>query len=362
MTWFRKYLLPGFVFQSVVIGGGYGTGRELIEFFMTTGPSAGYLGMVVAMLVWGLVMALTYEIARSSKSYDYKSFISQLLGKGWVLYEVLLVLIAILVVSVMASAAGELSHQTLGLNPLIGSIIMMISVGLIVFFGTKLVERVFSVWSIALYIVYITLIILTWSFFDDQIRAAGSLSSDGDSWLVGGIRYAGYNIAILPALLYSAKYLETRNEAILSGFLGGFIGILPAILAYTAMLSQYPEIISESIPTNYLLTKLDAPLFNGIFQVILFGTFIETGIGYVHGFNERIAGLYESRDSEMPAYMRVVVAISILLIAVFLANALGLIGLIADGYGLITWGFIAVYVVPVIIVGLVRILRSGRKS
>ena len=36
---FKKYLLPGFVFQSIVIGGGYGTGRELVEFFMTTGRS-----------------------------------------------------------------------------------------------------------------------------------------------------------------------------------------------------------------------------------------------------------------------------------------------------------------------------------
>lgn len=31
---FRKYLLPGLVFQSLTIGGGYGTGRELVEFFL----------------------------------------------------------------------------------------------------------------------------------------------------------------------------------------------------------------------------------------------------------------------------------------------------------------------------------------
>ena len=31
-NWFQRYLLPGFVFQSVIIAGGYGTGRELVEF------------------------------------------------------------------------------------------------------------------------------------------------------------------------------------------------------------------------------------------------------------------------------------------------------------------------------------------
>ena len=29
----KIYLLPGAVLQSVMIGGGYGTGRELVEFF-----------------------------------------------------------------------------------------------------------------------------------------------------------------------------------------------------------------------------------------------------------------------------------------------------------------------------------------
>ena len=34
---FKKYFVPGIVFQSVVIAGGYGTGRELVEFFMKFG-------------------------------------------------------------------------------------------------------------------------------------------------------------------------------------------------------------------------------------------------------------------------------------------------------------------------------------
>ena len=44
---FERYLLPGFVFQSIIIAGGYGTGRELVEFFLQYGPLAGLLGMIV---------------------------------------------------------------------------------------------------------------------------------------------------------------------------------------------------------------------------------------------------------------------------------------------------------------------------
>ena len=49
---FQKYLLPGFIFQSLIIGGGYGTGRELVEFFLTAGPIAGLVNMAVATIIW----------------------------------------------------------------------------------------------------------------------------------------------------------------------------------------------------------------------------------------------------------------------------------------------------------------------
>ncbi len=44
---FRVYIIPGAVFQSVVVAGGYGTGRELVEYFTQYGPTGGILGMAV---------------------------------------------------------------------------------------------------------------------------------------------------------------------------------------------------------------------------------------------------------------------------------------------------------------------------
>ena len=39
----RVYVVPGAVFQSVMIGGGYGTGREIVEFFTSFGLLGGLL-------------------------------------------------------------------------------------------------------------------------------------------------------------------------------------------------------------------------------------------------------------------------------------------------------------------------------
>ncbi len=59
--WFKRILLPGLVFQSVVIAGGYGTGREIAEFFLTHGPLGGLLAMLlVSTVIWSVVNAASF--------------------------------------------------------------------------------------------------------------------------------------------------------------------------------------------------------------------------------------------------------------------------------------------------------------
>ena len=103
-TWFQKYLLPGFVFQSVVIGGGYGTGRELAEFFLTNGPIGGLLSMVlVSTVIWSAVCAVTFEFARVFRAGDYRTLFTHLLGRGWILFEICYLLLLIIILAAMAS-------------------------------------------------------------------------------------------------------------------------------------------------------------------------------------------------------------------------------------------------------------------
>ena len=77
--WFKRFLLPGFAFKAVVIGGGYATGRELAEFFLPSGPWGGLAGMVLAMLAWSLICALTFAFAHAARAYDYRTFFERLL-------------------------------------------------------------------------------------------------------------------------------------------------------------------------------------------------------------------------------------------------------------------------------------------
>ena len=62
---FQRLVLPGLAFKAAVIGGGYATGRELAEYFIPSGPQGGVLAILVAMLSWSVVCALTALVVTS---------------------------------------------------------------------------------------------------------------------------------------------------------------------------------------------------------------------------------------------------------------------------------------------------------
>ncbi|MDH5598367.1 MAG: hypothetical protein OEY34_04555 [Cyclobacteriaceae bacterium] len=353
---YRKYLLPGFVFQSVTIGGGYGTGRELVEFFLKLGPLAGFAAMLVTTILWGVIVAFSFDLARKFKAYNYRAFLRKILGRGWVLYEFLFIATVIITVSVMASASGEIAAEITGFPKIYGIIVMMVIVAFVIFFGTNLIEKILSAWSVALYTAYAILFILCWWKFGDTIL--GNLSEDKMStgWMRKGVEYAGYNIAIIPALLFSSRFIETKKEAYISGITVGVMGIVPALLFYTVMIGYYPDIVSTTVPATFILKSVNVPVFELIFQIILFGTFIETGIGFVHGFNERLSDKFEENNKVFSPWMRSIVAVFILIISVVVSDAIGLIDLIAKGYGSITWGYVVVFLIPVLFLGFKNVI------
>ena len=358
LNFYKKYLLPGFVFQSIVIGGGYGTGRELVEFFLSEGPAGGYLGMLVATVIWGVILALSFELARMGRHYDYRTFLTALLGRGWIAFEVLYVLQVILTTAVVGSASGELLHVTLGWQRITGTLIMVGLVGLLTYFGSGLIERFFAVWSLGLYVVYIIVIVLIWSDSGDVILSNVTVWKEDSAWLLAGIRYAAYNLAALPAMFFALRHLEHRREAFGAGAMAGVIAMFPGVLIYTAFLGYYPAIGDEAIPANFVLTQLHMPWFQTFFQIILFGTFIETGTGMIHGFNERIAGVMAEQGREMSHWLRLGIAAGLLVGAIWLAEQFGLIALISRGYGLTTWGFWILFLLPILVVGSKKILPT----
>jgi uncharacterized membrane protein YkvI len=360
-TWFQRYLLPGFVFQAAVIAGGYATGRELVEFFLPAGPRGGLLGMLVSMLVWSAVLMASFELARVARAYDYRSFFKLLLGRGWFVFEIGYFLLMIVILAVMGAAAGEIAHSLFGLPRLVGSLAMIAATGAMLFFNSAVIEKFLTVSVGYLYLVYLVFVIWSVVAFGDRIEANFASVPVAGNWFKAGVTYAGYNVATIPAILFCIRHLGRRREALVAGALAGPLGMLPGVVFYIAMMGYYHEIGAEALPSAFLLAKLHAPWFEWAFQIAVLLTLVDTGVALLHAINERVAKSYEERQRPMPQALRPTLAVGVMLVAVYAASAVGLVELIAKGYGTLTWLFLAVYVLPLMTWGVWWLWRRPQR-
>ena len=157
---------------------------------------------------------------------------------------------------------------------------------------------------------------------------------------------------MIPPVLAALRLHTSRKETFVAGALTGPIAMIPGLLFFLATVGQYPSILDARVPSNVLLEILGSRGFQVAFQVVLFGTLVETGTGLIHAFNERVSGL--RTGGELPRWVRPAVAVGFLALGTFISR-FGLIDLIARGYGTLTVGFILVYVIPVLTVGVWKI-------
>ncbi|HEX6834416.1 MAG TPA: hypothetical protein VF132_12845 [Rudaea sp.] len=360
-SWFQRFLLPGFAFKAVVIGGGYATGRELAEFFLPSGPWGGIAAMLLAMVIWSAVCVVTFLFARASGARDYLNFFRALLGPGWVVFEAAYLLFVVLILAVFGAAAGAIGAAMFDLPSLVGTFALMLGIACFTMFGNVSVERLFKYVSFLLYAVYVLFVIFAFTHFGDRIAAGFETAAPSDGWAAGGLTYAGYNIIGAVVILPVVRHLTSDRDAVIAGLVAGPLAMLPALLFFVSMVAFYPAIANETLPSDFLLRQFQLPAFHLLFQFMIFCALLESGTGAVHAINERIARAWQSRrGTPLSTHARLAIALALLVVCMFVADRFGLVALIAKGYRALAYIFLAIYVVPLMTLGVWRLVRRKR--
>ena len=359
-TRFQRLVLPGLAFKAAVIGGGYATGRELAEYFIPSGPQGGVLAILVAMLAWSVVCALTFAFAHATRSFDYRNFFAALLGPCSVVFEAAYLVFMVLILAVFGAAAGAIGAAMFGWPTLAGTLLLMAGIGLFAAFGNHAVEQLFKWVSFFLYGIYAVFVVLVLSGFGDRALTHFQTPVPTDGWLAGGLTYAGYNIVGAVIVLPLARHFTSRRDAIVAGVVAGPLAMLPGLLFFVCMVAWYPRIGGEALPSDFILRQLNLPLFHLLFQAMIFSALLESGTAAVHATNERVAAAWRARRArELPSAGRFAIATTVLIGSIFIADRFGLVALIARGYRALAWLFLVVYVLPLLTVGVWRLRRNA---
>ena len=358
-SWFQRFLLPGFAMKAVIIGGGYATGRELAEYFLPAGPWGGLAGMMLAMLIWSVVAAITFALAHNFGTLEYRSFFQRLLGPGWIVFEIAFLIFTVLILAVFSAAAGEIGAATFGWPEFAGSVLLASCILLTTTLGPAAVERLFAYASVLIYLVYAMFLVIALAQFGGLIGSNFAASPPpGPGWATGGITYAAYNIVGAVIILPVLRHQRSAREAAIAGIIAGPLAMLPAILFLVAMVGFYPAVADATLPSDFLLRQMAVPGFALLFQLMIFVALLESGVGAVHAINQRIAGAMAVRHRQAPGPVaRALTGAVILAGCMVVAVRVGLIDLIASGYRFLAVLFLVVYIAPLLTIGVYRLFR-----
>ncbi|TRM12107.1 hypothetical protein FH966_10660 [Lentibacillus cibarius] len=347
---YGRYFLPAIILQSVLIGGGFATGREIVEFGAKYG-AMGWIAGIGIFVGFTVTAVVTFEFARKFKLFNYRSLLKELIGPFWVLFDFIYLLLAILIISIMASATGEIIETTLGLNYWVGVIFITVIVGILNFFGKEFIERFKSFGTLMLMIGYFIFAVLvissTWqdaisvisfkdtSFVKDKFNLGTVLWS--------GILYVGYSLAIYPSALFTVRRQKSRKESVFSGLIAGILMTIPWFLTYFSILGFYPNVnvLGSSVPWLQMLSGFPSIIIV-IFGVVVGWTLIETASGMIHAFIDRIdSQIGEHLEKTLTNLQKGIIAVSTLILSVLLSR-IGIIDLISKGYTAMAYGMILI--------------------
>lgn len=326
----------------------------MVQFVTSAGPDGGYIALLTTALVWGTLLGTSFELARLFRTHEYAGFMQVLLKRGAIIYEIAILLSMILVLAICASGAGTVLGEHFGVPIWLGSLVLLIVAVVLSYYGKAIVERTMVASIVALLAV---LVILGLTVLNTPSLEIEQGLANTNPILSGG-QYAIVNGGFIPLLVYCGRGIQSRLEAYTAGFCAALITIIPGLILHMSFLTQYPQVLSESLPAYSVISKIMSPTFLSIYVFILFIMIIQTAVGIAQGLTDRFDALsFSLRKQPLNKIAHAGLTAAIISISMALAS-IGFVALIAQGYNILVYVFIVTFVIPLLTYGLYLILRG----
>lgn len=279
------------VYIGAVIGAGFASGQEIIQFFTQYGIKGMY-GLLLAGALQGLIGAVLLEVVYEKKWDSYDTCMRTLMGKGlgsalkWLVNVFLFVCF-----TAMVAGAGAILNQQFGLPVWVGSVMMMLASMFTFLSGHKGFVKMNSLLVPVLCIGAVILGSYVLVFRDVSVFSTASINILPKNWFTSAVVYVSYNMMTVMVVLISLRKMTTnRTVARCAGMLGGLgLGIVGLCIGGCTLM-YYENIRHLEIPMLGIL--IDYP---GVFQILylvvlilaMYTTAIANGYGVIENLTQK---------------------------------------------------------------------------
>ncbi|MDT8465032.1 hypothetical protein OYC61_018335 [Alcaligenes nematophilus] len=292
MSNIKNILGIAMAFVGVVVGAGFASGQEILQFFSSFGYR-GLLGGVVSGLCFTILGMAVGELSQVSVSHSFKEGLYLICGpRLGVVVDIMITFFMYAIAVVMFAGGGSLMEQQWGVPAQYGSIAVMLITVLIVFLRVDRVMAFIGSITPILVLMMIFLCIYSWNTRDlplEELDVIAQTKPQGAGhWLVGSLLYVSYNMVVgAPFLMIAGAQATSRRNALLGGLVGGLLLGFLIVLISAGVFGRIDTIGSAALPMLMLATE-QSKLLGTIMSVVIFAMILTTSVGVLYSFSARI--------------------------------------------------------------------------
>ncbi|WP_335870191.1 YkvI family membrane protein [Bacillus sp. 2205SS5-2] len=284
--WKQAFQLAA-VYVGTVVGAGFATGKEIVEFFTRFG-FIGFIGILLSgylFIIMGTKMMMKSQQINAKSFEDFQLYLfGPLFGK---IMNGIILLMLLGVTAVMLSGAGAVFEEQLHLPKELGVGLTVFLGYLVILIGTKGLYLVNS-FVVPMMILFNLLIMISAVSTEGFISEFMWIPHSEDGWksVVAPFSYAAFNLAMAQAVLVPvASQIKDRQTIKLGGIIGGVM-LTAILLSIHSTLIMLPQLELYEIPMAAVM-QLVGGGFYWLYVFIIYGEIFTSVIGGIYGLEKQ---------------------------------------------------------------------------
>lgn len=313
----------GFAYAGIIVGAGFSTGQEVLQFFASHGLIS-ILGIIIAALILMFAGRQAAKLGFRLNAESHETPLRVLFGpKLGLVVDYVLIFFLYGIAVVMIAGSGATFNQAFGIPSQLGVLILIGLTAITLLLDFDKIVNIIGGITPALIIAVI--IITGYNIFNPSVPYTevddfvDSTRTPSAYWWFDAITYAGLALATAFSFLSimgseSARHAIARRGAVY----GGLIIMLLMLLVNVGVLSIMPEANSVPLPAMAMAENI-APWLGTIYSIIIILLIFNSVIGLMYPFLSRFTEPYSGK-------YKIMMVIS--LIAAFLISNVGFVALV----------------------------------
>ncbi len=277
------------VYVGAVIGAGYASGQEVMQFFSGYGL-IGIVGAIITTLMFIWYGSVFMELGNRLQTCSHRDVLEYLCGKKLAFIgDYVLLFFMFGCVSIMFSGGGAAINEYWGLSVMTGKLIIAAMTLATVVFGFSSSVRALGIVSPVIIFSVIAISLVTLNEHYDQLATVdNSLQNLTPTlatplWWTSAVVYVSYNVSLATSTLTAIGGKEPSLKVLRkAGIIGGVALGMCLLFITLALLSDLNNVIEYQIPFLQIAQNI-SPLVGILFSLVLVIAVFTTAVTNLYG-------------------------------------------------------------------------------